>query len=380
MEILTVRKQILWGGGIVASIVVLLAVIKAVQISRAIAQSKMFGPPPESVTTVVVNETVWPRIRRAVGTLEPSKGVIVAAESAGQVVKISFESGDSIVEGAPLVELDTSVEEANLKGARALADVTKRNRARAETLRATKSISQSELDDAIAKAEEAEAAAQSLAATVARKKIVAPFSGHLGIRSVNLGEYVVAGGAIVPLYALDPLYLNFSIPQKDVGAIGVGQRLQLTVDAFPGETFEGTVKAVNPQIDPRTRTLSVQGAIPNPTQKLRPGMFGEVAVILPTEDRVLAIPSSGVNYAPFGDSVYVVETMKKNEGGEYLGVRQQVVKLGPKGGDLVAVLEGLRAGDRVVSSGTFKLRPGAAVTINDAFKPGDELAPHPADS
>jgi len=140
------------------------------------------------------------------------------------------------------------------------------------------------------------------------------------------------------------------------------------------------VKAVNPQIDPRTRTLSVQGAIPNPAQKLRPGMFGEVSVVSPAEERVLAIPSSGINYAPFGDTVYVVETMKKPDGGEYLGVRQQVVKLGSKGGDLVAVLEGLRVGDRVVSSGTFKLHPGAAVTINDAFKPGNELMPNPADS
>jgi len=377
---ITVRKQILWGAGIVGVLIVVLAVVKAVQISRAIAQSKLFGPPPEAVTTVLVSESVWPRMRRAVGTLEPSKGVVIAAESAGQVVKIAFESGDAVVEGAPLVELDTSVEEANLKGARALAEVTKRNRTRAETLRATKSISQSELDDAIAKSEEAEAAAQSLAATVARKKIVAPFAGHLGIRSVNLGEYVVAGGPIVPLYALDPLYVNFSVPQKDVGAIGVGQRLELTVDAFPGETFVGTVKAVNPQIDPRTRTLSVQGAIPNPAQKLRPGMFGEVSVVSPAEERVLAIPSSGINYAPFGDTVYVVETMKKPDGGEYLGVRQQVVKLGSKGGDLVAVLEGLRVGDRVVSSGTFKLHPGAAVTINDAFKPGNELMPNPADS
>ncbi len=377
---ITVRKQILWGAGIVGVLIMVLAVVKAVQISRAIAQSKLFGPPPEAVTTVLVSESVWPRMRRAVGTLEPSKGVVIAAESAGQVVKIAFESGDAVVEGAPLVELDTSVEEANLKGARALAEVTKRNRTRAETLRATKSISQSELDDAIAKSEEAEAAAQSLAATVARKKIVAPFAGHLGIRSVNLGEYVVAGGPIVPLYALDPLYVNFSVPQKDVGAIGVGQRLELTVDAFPGETFVGTVKAVNPQIDPRTRTLSVQGAIPNPAQKLRPGMFGEVSVVSPAEERVLAIPSSGINYAPFGDTVYVVETMKKPDGGEYLGVRQQVVKLGSKGGDLVAVLEGLRVGDRVVSSGTFKLHPGAAVTINDAFKPGNELMPNPADS
>lgn len=377
---ITVRKQIVWGVGIVGSLIVLLAVVKAVQISRAIAQSKMFGPPPESVTTAVASEMVWPRTRRAVGTLEPSRGVIIAAESPGQVVKIAFESGDSVEEGAPLVELDTSVEEANLKGARALAEVTKRNRARAETLRATKSISQSELDDAIAKAQEAEAAVQSLAATVARKKIVAPFAGHLGIRSVNLGEYVVAGGPIVPLYALDPLFVNFSVPQKDVGAIGVGQRLELSFDAFPGDTFTGTVKAVNPQIDPRTRTLSVQGSIPNPGEKLRPGMFGEVAVILPTDNRVLAIPSSGIQYAPFGDSVYVVESMKGDDGREYLGVRQQIVKLGPKAGDLVAVLDGLRAGDRVVSSGTFKLRPGAAVVINDAFKPGSDLAPRPADS
>lgn len=379
-HMVTTRKQILWGIGSVGALVVLLGVIKAVQISRAIAESKMFGPPPEAVTTMVVSEVVWPRTLRAVGSLEPSKGVIIAAETAGQVVKIAFESGDTVAEGAPLVELDTSVEEANLKGARALAEVTRRNLARAQSLRATKSISQSELDDATARAHEAEAGVESLAATVARKRIVAPFAGRLGIRSVNLGEYVVAGGAVVPLYALDPLYVNFSVPQQHIGEIGVGQKVKLAVDAFPGEIFEGTVQAVNPQVDARTRNVAIQAVIPNQAEKLRPGMFGEVTLILPREDRVLALPTAGISYAPFGDTVYIVETMKSDSGAEYLGVRQQVVKLGSKVGDLVAVLEGLQVGDRVVTSGTFKLRPGAVVAINDAFAPGSELKPAPADS
>ncbi|MFM1849090.1 MAG: hypothetical protein RL417_2564 [Pseudomonadota bacterium] len=376
----TTRKQIVWGSTVVGAGILLLGIVKAVQISRAIAQSKMFGPPPEAVTTTIVSEVTWPRTLRAVGTLDPSKGVTIAAETAGQVAKISFESGDAVEAGAPLVELDTSVEEANLKGARALAEMTRRSLVRAQSLRANKSISQSELDDAVAKAAEAEAAVESLAATVARKKMVAPFAGRLGIRSVNLGEYVVAGGAVVPLYALDPLYLNFSIPQQHVGVIAVGQKARLTVDAFPGETFEGVVKAINPQVDTRTRNVAIQAVIPNAHERLRPGMFGEVTVVLPDEDKVIAIPSTGISYAPFGDSVYVVETLKNPGGAEYLGVRQQIVKLGPKVGDLVAVREGLKAGERVVTSGTFKLRPGGAVVVNDSFSPGNELMPEPKDS
>jgi membrane fusion protein (multidrug efflux system) len=374
------RRQIGAGLALVGCVVVVLAVVKAIQISRAIAESKMFGPPPEAVTSLVVAEREWPRTIRVVGSLDSSEGVVVSAESAGKVTRILFEPGAMVSAGTPLVELDSSVELANLAGVRALAEVTERNRARAQALRKANSVSQSEYDDAAAKAREAAAAVASLEATVARKRIAAPFSGRLGIRTVALGEHVEVGGAIVPLYALDPLHFNFSIPQQFVSVVEVGQHVRLTVDAFPGEVFAGTVTAVNPQVDARTRNLRFQATIPNPSGKLRPGMFAEAMVDLPSIDHLIAVPSSGIQYAPFGDTVYVIESMRSPDGSEYLGVRQQIVKLGSKIGDLVPVLEGLKVGERVVTSGTFKLRPGAAVVINDNFVPARALDPTPSDT
>jgi len=374
------RRQIGAGLALVGGVVVVLGVVKTIQISRAIAESKMFGPPPEAVTSLVVAEREWPRTIRVVGSLESSEGVVVSAESAGKVTRILFEPGARVTAGTPLVELDSSVESANLDGARALADVTKRNLARAETLRKANSVSQSEYDDAAAKAREAAAAVASLAATVERKRITAPFSGRLGIRAVTLGQHVEVGGPIVPLYALDPLHFNFSIPQQFLGAVDVRHRVRLSVDAFPGEEFAGAVTAINPQVDARTRNLRLQATIPNTAEKLRPGMFAEATVELPSNERLIAVPSSGIQYAPFGDTVYVIESMRGPDGAEYLGVRQQIVKLGSKIGDLVPVLEGLKVGERVVTSGAFKLRPRAAVTVNDAFVPGSSLDPTPSDT
>lgn len=374
------RRQIGWGLGTVASFIAILGVVKAIQISRAIAEGARFAPPPEAVTSLVVAEVDWAHTARVVGSLAASEGVVVAAESAGKVSRIAFEPGAAVTAGTLLVELDSSVEIANLEGARALAEVTRRNLERAEALRRSKSISQSEFDDAAARAREAAAAVASLAATVERKRIVAPFAGRVGIRLVNLGQHVDVGGGVVPLYSLDPLHFNFTVPQRYVPLVALGLTLELRVDAYSDEVFRATVTAVNPQIDPSTRDVRVQATVPNSSEKLRPGMFAEATVRLPGSERRIAVPSTSIQYAPFGDTVFVIESMRDPKGGEYLGVRQRIVSLGSRVGDLVVVLEGLRSGERIVTSGTFKLRPGAAVSVNDAFEPSRELAPTPPDT
>jgi membrane fusion protein (multidrug efflux system) len=197
---------------------------------------------------------------------------------------------------------------------------------------------------------------------------------------INLGQYLPAGTAVVELQALDPIYVNFTLPQRQVSNVMAGQPVRLTVDAFNGQSFDGQISAISPQVDDSTRSLKIQATLPNTDEKLRPGMFANVSVVQPDEAKVITLPSTAINYAPYGDSVYVVEKMKDPKGAEYLGVRQQTVKLGANRGDQVAVLEGVRLGEEVVTSGLFKLRPNAAVSVNNDVQPSNNPAPQPSNS
>ncbi len=363
------RKQILITIGVVGGAILILALIKYAQISKAIAQQQSFSPPPEAVTSIIASSETWPREFQAIGSLKSAQGVMLSAEEAGEVTEILFESGERVEGGQVLVKLDTSEEEANLKGAIAVLDHMKIAFDRAQKLRSTKVMAQAELDSAEARLREATAAVDSLKANIARKKIIAPFSGRAGIKQVNVGQYLTAGTPVVPVYSLSLLYVDFSLPQQAVSEIEIGQKIHVVVDAYAGEIFEGKLTAINPQIDANTRNIEIQGTLNNPDEKLRSGMFAEVIVVLSKEDKVIAVPSSSVNYAPYGDTVYVIEKMKNPQGAEYLGVRQQVVKLGRKKGDKVVLLSGIKEGEEVVSSGAFKLRPGAAVIVNNSLQP-----------
>ncbi len=374
------RKQILVAVGVTLAVILALAGIKFFQISKAMSEQMGFSPPPEAVTSIVVAEEMWPRTLSAIGTLSSSQGVLLSAQEAATVTRIGFESGQRVKEGDVLVEQDTSVEEANLKSALAALDDARLTLSRAKTLRSQNAGSQADLDAAQAKERQATATVDSLRATIGRRKIVAPFAGQTGIRLVNLGQYLAPGAGVVPLHALDPLYADFSLPQQRIGEIAVGQKVLITVDAYPGEKFEGQITAVNPDVDHTTRNVGVQATLPNPEERLRPGMFANITVILPQQDKVIAIPMSGVQYAPYGDTVYVVETMKGQDNAEYLGVRQQVVKLGRKMGDRVVVLDGVLAGQQIVTSGSFKLRQGAKVLVNNQVQPGNEMEPRPDDT
>jgi membrane fusion protein (multidrug efflux system) len=304
---------------------------------------------------------------------------MLSAEASGRVQKINFESGVAVSAGAVLVELDSQVEKANLAAAQASRDEAALSFERAKKLRASNTIAQSEFDEARAKAQSAEANLASLQATLSRRSIVAPYNGILGIRQIAPGEYINTGTPVVALQSLDPLFVNFSLPQGDISKISVGQQISVSLDAFPGEQFPGKITAINSEIDTNTRTIAVQGTIANPKLQLRPGMFARIEIVINQSAQVIAIPISAISYAPYGDTVYVIETMKDAKGGDYRGVRQQIVKIGEHRGEQAVALSGLKAGEEIATSGTFKLRPNAAVAVNNEIQPGNSTNPRPED-
>ncbi len=337
--------------------------------------------PPETVTAATARDDSWETSITATGTITAVQGVTVSAEMAGKVVKIAFESGSTVQAGDLLVQIDTSVEEAQLRAADAASALAKLNLVRAHTLRENNTNSQADLDGADAQAKQAEAQAENIRAVIAKKTIRAPFAGRLGLRLVNLGQILKEGDGIVSLQTLDPIYADFSLPQQRLAVLNAGVVVRVTSDAAPGATFEGKINAVNPDVDPVTRNVRLQALLTNAGEKLRPGMFATITVVLPTKENVRVIPSSAVLYAPYGDSVFVIDEKKNEKTGQTEKIlRQQFVRLGTARGDFVAVVSGLKEGESIVTSGVFKLRPGEAVVIDNALAPDAQLAPKPNDT
>jgi len=363
----------------VAVFLTVIGTIKFRQIQTAIAQASSFQPPPEAVTTVVTSQERWASTLSAIGTAAAVHGVTVSADLPGVVEAISFDSGRAVQAGDVLVRLDTRQEQAQMAAAEAQRALARLNLDRARGLRAEGIISQADYDRATSENDQAQARVGEIHATIARKTIRAPFAGILGIRQVNLGQYLTAGAAIVPLQSLDPIYVNFSVPQQEVGQLrsGVGVRVSAEGIARP---FEGRITAVDSIVDEATRNVQAQATLPNREGRLRPGMFVQAEVLVGTSSAVVALPTSAIAYAPYGDSVFVVGDVKGPKGETYRGVRQQFVKLGGERGDQVAVVSGLQAGEEVVSSGVFKLRNGAAVHINNDVRPANNPAPKPEDN
>ena len=352
---------------------------KYLQIKAAMAGGA-FQMPPTVVTTVVTAESEWPATLTAIGSIEAVQGVTVSADLSGVVRQISFESGHRVARGQTLVRLDTSQEQAQLAHANATADLARLNLDRAQKLVERGVIAQSEFDRLQAEQRQAVASVQAIQATIGRKTIRAPFSGVLGIRQVDLGQHLNEGDPIVPLQTLDPVYAKFSLPQGDVNALKAGATVRVTSSDTPGRESVGRITAVNSEIDPATRNVAVQATLRNTGGVLRPGMFVDVSIDLGTVSRAISLPASAIVYAPYGNSVYVVEDQKDPKGKTYKGVSQRFVKTGRERGDQVAVTSGLKPGETVVTSGAFKLRAGAAVVIDNAIKPGDQANPKPADS
>jgi membrane fusion protein (multidrug efflux system) len=362
-------------------VIVILGGIKGLQINRMIAQGKQFAPPPETVTTALANTDAWESVLKSMGSLVAVQGVTVSAELTGKVVDIAFEPGTMVKQGDLLIQQDTTSEQAQLNAALATASLTKINLDRANELLAKKAISRSEYDNADAQYKQAVAQADTIRTAIAKKTIRAPFSGQLGIRQVNLGQILNEGQAIVSLQSLDPIYANFLLPQQQLALVSPGLTVRLTNDSLSGKIIEGKITAINPQVDRATRNIQIQATVANSAKQLRPGMFVDLTVVLPAQDKVLSIPATAVLYAPYSDSVFVVEEKPAEaEGQPQKVIRQQFVRLGEKRGDFIAVSSGLKEGETIVSTGVFKLRNGQAVVVDNALSPEFSLAPKPAQS
>jgi membrane fusion protein, multidrug efflux system len=353
--------------------------IKALQIKTLAAAAKSFAPPPEAVAVATVHQEQWQGTLTAIGSITAVQGVTITPEIAGIVAEISFESGAVVAKGDPMVRLDTSSEEAQLRAVEAQLDLARLNLEREKSLRKENMVSQADLDTADATMKQTQANADTIRATIAKKTIRAPFAGRLGIRQVNLGQFVDVGKPIVWLQTVNPVYADFALPQQEMAQLTNGLPARLQIDAYPDRPFKGVLTAVNPGLDQVTRSVSLRATFENPDQLLRPGMFVRVELLLPEHQDVLVVPATSVQRAPSGDSVYVVEA-DGAEGKGGLKVRQQLVKLGQERGDFISIQTGLNKGDRVVSAGQFKLRTGMAVVEENSVVPKAAEAPRPSDS
>lgn len=395
------KKRIIYAIILLILVVAVLAGIKALQIRAMIEGGKKFVMPAETVTTTTPHSETWDSSLSAVGTLTAVQGVTVAGELAGKVVSIGFQPGGLVKKGDILVAQDVTAEQAQLQGALAQVQLTRSTLERDKKMLAERIISQADYDTALAQKEQAEAQVANIRATIAKKTIRAPFTGRLGIRQVNLGQMLRENDPVVTLQSLNPIFVDFALPQQQLGQLKVGQTIRVTCDAIPGLSTTGKITAINPLVDADTRNVKVQATIENAVERLRPGMFVNVAVGLPVRQKVLTVPTTSVLYNPYGDSVFMVVDAKEQQEleakeakaskipGKQPGaqgppqaqtgkvLRQQFVRLGEKRGDLVVVQSGLKEGDVVVSTGVFKLRNGQSAIIDNKLAPNFQKAPKP---
>jgi membrane fusion protein (multidrug efflux system) len=367
----------------IVGLIVLIGVlggIKGLQIGEMIAQGKQFVPPPETVTATQVRSEAWEATLSSVGTLVAVQGVTITAELSGKVVHIAFEPGSKVKAGDLLVQQDTSSEMARLRAAEAGLALAQANLQRADQLLAEQVLTPATHDKTVSDYKQALAEVDNIRALIAKKTIRAPFAGRLGIRQINLGQFLNEAEPIVSLQALDPIFVNFSLPQQEFSQLHPELPVRVTTDAAPDQVFEGHITAINPEIDPATRNIGLQATLANADEWLRPGMFVNVAVVLPVREKRLIIPATAVLYAPYSDSVFIVEDRPSDSGApQGRVVRQQFVRLGEKRGDFVAVASGLEAGQTVVSTGAFKLRNGQSVVVDNTLAPEFKLAPQPSE-
>jgi membrane fusion protein (multidrug efflux system) len=356
-----------------------LADVKALQIYKM--TSTKTPMPVETVTSASVKQENWAPVISAVGSVSAVQGAIVATELGGVVSEIKFENGGVAKKGDVLVKLDASQEEALLRSAEAEAELALTDLDRARGLASQKVVSKGELDAAESKFRRLTAIVDQMRSNIRKKTIVAPFDGELGIRQVNVGQMINAGQQVVPLTSLDPVYVDFALPQHHFSQLSQGLEVRVRSDAIPGRDFKGKVTAINSMVDPVTRNVSVQATLENSDHALHPGMFAKAEVMLPEKRPALVIPGSAVSYAPFGDSVFVIEKKKDEKTGkESEVIRQQFVRVGEARGDFVSITTGLKAGETVVGTGVFKLRNGMAVAINNDLAPKPQVNPTPVDS
>ncbi len=358
------------------TVVALLGVVKASQIQEMVGNQPQM--PLTAVTTTTAENAQWHPTIKAIGSLAPVQGVTISAELEGTITEIAVENGATVSTGDLIVRLDTTVETAQLDAAKARADLAKLQVDRARKLSEQRTISESEFDASAAQYAQTLADVAAIEANIAKKNIRAPFDGRVGIRQINLGQYVSRGTPLIPLQKLDPVFVDFYVPQRNLPLLGVDQTVAVGVDAFPDQVFAAHIGAINPEVDRATRNVWVQAIIPNPGEKLRPGMFARVEVTLPEVNDVVVVPSTAISYTSYGNSIYVIEETTGSDGSTYLAASQRPVVLGAKRGDLVSVLQGLEGNEEVATSGVFKLRNGLPVQINNEITPPqDEVATPP---
>lgn len=354
-----------------------LGAIKGLQIGRMVSHSEAFVAPLQVVAVSSVERSQWENALSAVGSLEAVQGVMVTVERPGKVTRIAFKSGGWAQSGQLLLQQDVSEEKAQLRAAESRSRLARKNLDRARLLIREQVITESTLDDREAAYEQAVAEAENIRAIIAKKTIHAPFSGRLGIRQVDVGEVLESGQQVVSLQAMDPIFINFQLPQQKLAELETGLLVRARTSGKDDVVVEGRITALNPDVNPDTRNVQVQATLPNVDERLRPGMFASVQVLLPEKQPVLTIPATAVLYAPYGDSVFMVESKATETGQAQQVLRQQFVQLGEKRGDFVAVTNGLQADQQVVSTGVFKLRNGMPVSVDNALSPEFELSPKP---
>jgi membrane fusion protein (multidrug efflux system) len=353
--------------------------IKVLQIRKMTSMPMVM--PPTTVSSVPVKEEDWAPVLPAVGTISAVQGATVSAELAGTVAEIKFQNGGLAKQGDVLVKLDASSEEAQLHTAEADLELARADLERARDLAARNVVSKAELDSAESKFKQKEGTVGNMRAMIVKKEVRAPFDGLLGIRLVNVGQMVTPGQQVVSLQALEPLYVDFALPQQYLSKLSEGLDVHVQTDVMPGHDFVGKLTALNSSVDPVTRNVALQGTLENRDHALRPGMFAKVEVMLPEKHKTLVVPGTAISYAPYGDSVFVIEKKKDDKTGkESQMLRQAFVRVGEARGDFVSINQGLEPGQTVVSAGVFKLRNGMPVVINNELAPQPQLNPKPPDT
>jgi membrane fusion protein (multidrug efflux system) len=382
-------KRFIIAGGICLVVIGVLAGLKFAQISALIRSGKaaqVAGPPPQAVGTDVATAAVWQSVFEAVGSVTAARGVTISNDSPGVVRSIRFDSGAQVRAGQVLVELDAAVERAQLASLKARLGLAATTAGRTRQLTEKGAYPKVQLDTDEAQLRTTSADVAALEAQIERKIVRAPFAGKLGIRSVNLGQYLNPGTAITVLESTEAVVVDFTIPQQELARIPVGAATRIVLPGTASlQTLEGKVSAAEPNADPTTRAVKLRASVTDEKAQLRPGMFVNVSVVLPEQVKVVSVPATAIARAPYGDSVYVVEPRKDDKGEPVIGrdgkpakaARQQFVRVGPARGDFVAILEGVTAGQEVVTQGAFKLRNGAPIMVNNQLKLSPSETPRP---
>ncbi|MDP5291259.1 efflux RND transporter periplasmic adaptor subunit [Oceanimonas sp. CHS3-5] len=370
------RSRLLWSlAGLLALLpmVALLLVVKLAQFSAMAEAEEQMTLPPERVNAIAVREYQWQPQVRAVGSVAAVRGAVLRTEAEGVVAEVAFTAGAGVKAGEVLFRLNDDIERAQLNEATAAAELARLSYQRARTLRSSGSLAQGDLDEARSRYRQASARQQLIEAQIAKKTLRAPFAGQLGIRRISPGQFLEKGSAVVSLQSLDPVLVDFSLPQQRLAGLRAGLPVVVTADAWPGRTFDGEVSAVDPELDAGTRSVRGQASLTNPDGALRPGMFVQLTLTQPQAEALLLVPLTAIIHGPDDDAVLVIEPGE----GESRLLRRQLVRLGRRLGDFVAVTEGLNAGQQVVSTGVFKLFPGMEVVVDNRLAPAFSLDPQP---